>query len=809
VEETLDGIDRELALCRRLAEVTRFEKPVGPGADLPHRWIVQGAVFRDVEPRDGAYEYIDGAFRPNTRRLLELLAGTALYGDRMSAVRELLQNAFDAVRELIAYRRLQMPDPSDSGLEAQIGGVMWVRLTMKQDGDRWWLVCRDDGAGMTRGIIRDALLVSGSPLRPEVLELDRRCRAAGFRLGRTGQFGIGALSYFMLADRVELTTRRASEAGSAEPNGWWFESNGVNSFGELRADTSRPHGTEVQMRLRSDQITDPDRFAARVPLYLRAMLVHIPCNLAFDAPFEAASFRLRPGWSMGEADRTEAALRNFHASGEETGFADPETARPEARRAIGRHERRWSAIRREAAETLRWEIEEGDLPRGMGRYRLHLPYFEVPGGVSLPFIRPRAKRGGLILRPVARGDFQRTGARSACGWRGIAVEVAFERPSRTPEELLSARPLRLISAESLLAPGDSVSEAWERYGVSAEVDFRSGVVGTLAVNRGWLELGPEGKKLVDWLGERARMLVENFVCLHRGSAFALLNARVANVTPPADCRYEWALSPAGPVAMVARRRALRWGPLPFPLTLPDWSLTLPPRPLLWKGQPVSYVLAMRAYDAEWSGQMIVWPKYDTPPQRLVVATGPGGALVPLWTGEPIAAPPRFSVGWTSELPPEWQHVCAFGERHDPGGLTWNRGNPVVLAAFSAPEKLRRSLGARRGSSAFDAAAILETPATGAIWLLDMIARFTHSYSVQEEVETWDEVRRTAPDFLPHLWKLLLGSSARGNGRWQPIARLRGRLASLELLVLSPDGALIRHELPLPSSTEWVVSQTTS
>jgi hypothetical protein len=117
VEETIDAIEHELALCRRLADAMRFEKPVGPGADLPHRWVLQSNVFRDVEPRDGAYHYIDGAFRPNTQRLLDLLSGTALYGEPLAAVRELLQNAFDAVRELIAYRRLQQPNPSDPALE--------------------------------------------------------------------------------------------------------------------------------------------------------------------------------------------------------------------------------------------------------------------------------------------------------------------------------------------------------------------------------------------------------------------------------------------------------------------------------------------------------------------------------------------------------------------------------------------------------------------------------------------------------------------------------------------------------------------
>jgi hypothetical protein len=44
---------------------------------------------------------------------LELLAGTQLYGTPLAAIRELLQNAFDAVGERIARERLSQPDPVD------------------------------------------------------------------------------------------------------------------------------------------------------------------------------------------------------------------------------------------------------------------------------------------------------------------------------------------------------------------------------------------------------------------------------------------------------------------------------------------------------------------------------------------------------------------------------------------------------------------------------------------------------------------------------------------------------------------------
>ena len=102
----MNAIDGELALCRRIAD----DSPLGaiPGeAEIPYPWTLPAACHRDVEPREGTYEYIDGAFRPDTKKLLALLSGTSLYQTPFHAVRELIQNAFDAVAEKIAYMRLQ------------------------------------------------------------------------------------------------------------------------------------------------------------------------------------------------------------------------------------------------------------------------------------------------------------------------------------------------------------------------------------------------------------------------------------------------------------------------------------------------------------------------------------------------------------------------------------------------------------------------------------------------------------------------------------------------------------------------------
>jgi hypothetical protein len=205
VETTVDQVDEELRMCRRLADETHFNRCPGLTEPLPHRWDLPSLVHREIRPKDGAYEYIDGSFRPDTNKVLSLLGGTALYSNPYAGVRELVMNAFDAVSEQIAYERLDEANPANPELEAEIGNRHQVTLRVEGEGTaEVSLVCSDTGAGMSKRIVRDHFLVSGMARRHDILALGRKCRGAGFEMGRVGQFGIGALSYFMLAKRVTL-----------------------------------------------------------------------------------------------------------------------------------------------------------------------------------------------------------------------------------------------------------------------------------------------------------------------------------------------------------------------------------------------------------------------------------------------------------------------------------------------------------------------------------------------------------------------------------------------------------------------------
>ena len=120
-------------------------------------------------------------FEPN-RRLLRILVGSNLYGSQDASIRELVQNAFDAIQLRKTY-----------GDER--GGRIQIRYSAS---DRWFEIV-DDGIGMNKTTIKESFLQIGQD-KIDVLN-------KGSRQNQIGYFGIGILSVFLLSDKFEVSTK--------------------------------------------------------------------------------------------------------------------------------------------------------------------------------------------------------------------------------------------------------------------------------------------------------------------------------------------------------------------------------------------------------------------------------------------------------------------------------------------------------------------------------------------------------------------------------------------------------------------------
>ncbi|HEX2202677.1 MAG TPA: molecular chaperone HtpG [Longimicrobium sp.] len=173
------------------------------------------------------------AFQAEVQRLLDLVVHS-LYTDKEIFLRELVSNASDAID------RLRFEALTDPGLLPE-GHEPKIRLV--PDKENRTLTIEDDGIGMTREeVVRNIGTIARSGTR-EALEAIKEKAAEG--AGQLiGQFGVGFYSAFMVADRVDLVTRKA---GAEEATRWSSAGDGTFTVGDAERD--RP-GTTITLHLK-------------------------------------------------------------------------------------------------------------------------------------------------------------------------------------------------------------------------------------------------------------------------------------------------------------------------------------------------------------------------------------------------------------------------------------------------------------------------------------------------------------------------------------------------------------------------------
>lgn len=138
-------------------------------------------------------------FELDRGRLLDLLVGHTIYNDPTVAVRELLQNAIDAVRYQ-SYRDSWTASERDQPTPMGNVEVRWNPQNRA-------LVVEDDGIGMDLDTIKFHLMRVGSSF----YDTDQfKAENSGF--SAISRFGIGVLTCFMVSDDIEVITQKSGRA---------------------------------------------------------------------------------------------------------------------------------------------------------------------------------------------------------------------------------------------------------------------------------------------------------------------------------------------------------------------------------------------------------------------------------------------------------------------------------------------------------------------------------------------------------------------------------------------------------------------
>src|SRR5712692_3106464 len=236
-------------------------------------------------------------FQAEVAELLRLMVH-AVYSETDVFLRELISNSSDACDKL-RYEAIAKPD-----LLAD-GAALAIRI--KPDAEAGTLAITDTGIGMDRQeLIDDLGTVARSGTRAFISRLSEAKDGAGL----IGQFGVGFYSAFMVADRIEVVSRRA---GSREA--WAWRSSGGAGFEIAPASEAQaeriPRGTEIVLHLKPDakRYLEPFEIERIVRNYSDHILFPIELVGADGAPRQintASALWQRPKSELKPEDYTQA-----------------------------------------------------------------------------------------------------------------------------------------------------------------------------------------------------------------------------------------------------------------------------------------------------------------------------------------------------------------------------------------------------------------------------------------------------------------------------------------------------------------------
>lgn len=231
-------------------------------------------------------------------KVLNLMINS-LYTNKDVALRELVANASDACDKL-RYQAAQKSDILQKDEE--------LKITVSVDKEAKLLVIEDNGIGMGRKELIDNLgtiAKSGTENFAKALTGDK-----GKDVELIGQFGVGFYSSFMIADRVEVVSRKFDEKTT---NKWVCE--GSSQFKVDKSDEELTRGTRITLHLKDDAGEFLDRFHIKhvVQTYcdhINVKIEFVPENTEAGAKVEVLNSAAAL-WKMPKSEIKEEQYDNF------------------------------------------------------------------------------------------------------------------------------------------------------------------------------------------------------------------------------------------------------------------------------------------------------------------------------------------------------------------------------------------------------------------------------------------------------------------------------------------------------------------
>ena len=241
------------------------------------------------------------SFEADVAKLLHLMVHS-VYSDKDVFLRELISNAADACEKL-RYEGL-----SDAAL---LGDDGQPRITVTLDAEARRLTIEDNGIGMSEAELADALgTIARSGTKAFMDKIAGAKESQDSHL--IGQFGVGFYSAFMVADRVEVVSRRAGSDAAAS-----WASDGLGTYTIQPVDTADApaRGTRVLLHLKEDAANYTESYT--IERTIKTQSGHVPVPIFLKDTPDAEPKQIADGaalWTKPKSEITAEEYKDFYRS---------------------------------------------------------------------------------------------------------------------------------------------------------------------------------------------------------------------------------------------------------------------------------------------------------------------------------------------------------------------------------------------------------------------------------------------------------------------------------------------------------------
>ncbi len=231
-------------------------------------------------------------FQTEVAKLLDIVINS-LYSEKYIFLRELISNASDACDKL-KFWSLTNPDVKASSA---------FKITITPDSENNTLTISDNGIGMNK---EDLINHIGTIAKSGTADFVKNMKDNGSAVDLIGQFGVGFYSAFMVAKKVEITTKKAGEKQAYE-----WTSDGLDGF-EIKETKRETNGTDIKLFLKDDAKDYTDTIYLRHIIRTYSDHVEYPIVLNLGKAGEETVNTASALWTRNKAEITEDQYKEFY-----------------------------------------------------------------------------------------------------------------------------------------------------------------------------------------------------------------------------------------------------------------------------------------------------------------------------------------------------------------------------------------------------------------------------------------------------------------------------------------------------------------